>query len=206
VSGIAHNILLLTSETYSKYIHQKDRSNLIIFGDGAAATIITKSEEDKIFEFVLGTDGKGYKNLIVPNGGMRNRTTPDSEKIKELNSIMRTDSNLFMNGPEIFNFTLSVIPEIVDRALKKNNLEMKKINYVIFHQANNFMLEHLRKKIEIPKEKFYNNIEKSGNTVSSTIPIALRDCIEHQIIKKGDILLLVGFGVGYSWGATIIEI
>ena len=206
VSGIANNILLLTSETYSKYINQKDRSNLTIFGDGAAATIITQSDDEYIFDFALGTDGRGYKNLIVPNGGMRNRYQANAAEINEQDGCMRTDNNLFMDGPEIFNFTISVIPEIVDRVLKKTNLGMEDIDYVIFHQANHFMLEHLRKKIKIPKEKFYNNLEKTGNTVSSTIPIALRDCMEQKIIKEGDIILLVGFGVGYSWGATIIEI
>jgi 3-oxoacyl-[acyl-carrier-protein] synthase-3 len=137
---------------------------------------------------------------------MRNRKCENDAEKKEHNGCIRTDNNLFMNGPEIFNFTISVIPEIVDRALKKNKCEMTKIDYVIFHQANHFMLEHLRKKMKIPKDKFYNNIEKTGNTVSATIPIALRDCMDQQIIKKGDILLLVGFGVGYSYAATIIEI
>jgi 3-oxoacyl-[acyl-carrier-protein] synthase III len=205
-SGIAQNILLLTSETYSKHIHPKDRSNLSIFGDGAAATIISQSEKEKIFDFVLGTDGKGYKNLIVPNGGMRNRYQENAGEKIETNGCIRTDNNLFMNGPEIFNFTISIIPETIDKVLKKNRLELKEIDYVIFHQANSFMLEHLRKKMKIPREKFYNNIEKTGNTVSATIPIALRNSIEQQIIKEGDIVLLVGFGVGYSWGGTIIEI
>lgn len=205
-SGIAKNVLLLTSETYSKYIHPKDRSTLSIFGDGAAATIITQSEQGKIFDFVLGTNGKGYKNLIVPNGGMRNKLQENAAEKKDHNGCIRTDNNLFMDGPEIFNFTISIVPKVVDRVLEVNNLDLKKIDYMIFHQANNFMLEHLRKKMKIPREKFYNNIEKTGNTVSATIPIALRDCMDQHIIEEGDTILLVGFGVGYSWGGTIIEI
>jgi len=205
-SGIGRNILLLTSETYSKHIHAKDRANLAIFGDGAAATIITQSKQEQIFKFVLGTNGKGYKNLIVPNGGMRNKFQENAAEKKDHNGCIRTDNKLLMDGPEIFNFTISIIPKVVDRVLEVNNLELKKIDYLIFHQANYFMLEHLRKKMKIPREKFYNNLEKTGNTVSATIPIALRDCMDKEIIREGDIVLLVGFGVGYSWGGTIIEI
>ena len=205
-SGIATNILLITSETYSKYIHPKDRSNLSIFGDGAAAIIITKSEKEKIFNFVLGTDGKGYKNLIVPNGGMRCRYQENAEEKVDQSGSIRTDNNLFMNGPEIFNFTIKKVPAVVSNVLEKNNLNLNNIDFVIFHQANSYILEHLRKKIKIPKEKFYINLENTGNTVSATIPIALKDCLDKKLINKGELILLIGFGVGYSWGGTIIEI
>lgn len=205
-SGIATNILFITSETYSKYIHPKDRSNLSIFGDGAAAIIITKSEKEQIFDFVLGTDGKGYKNLIVPNGGMRCRYQENAEEKVDQSGSIRTDNNLFMNGPEIFNFTIKKVPAVVSNVLEKNNLDLNNIDFVIFHQANSYILEHLRKKIKIPKEKFYINLENTGNTVSATIPIALKDCLDKKLINKGELILLVGFGVGYSWGGTIIEI
>jgi 3-oxoacyl-[acyl-carrier-protein] synthase III len=205
-SGIAINILLITSETYSKYIHPKDRSNLSIFGDGAAAIIITKSEKEKIFNFVLGTDGKGYKNLIVPNGGMRCRYQENAEEKVDQSGSVRTDNNLFMDGPEIFNFTIKKVPAVVSNVLEKNNLDLNNIDFVIFHQANSYILEHLRKKIKIPKEKFYINLENTGNTVSATIPIALKNCLDKKLINKGELILLVGFGVGYSWGGTIIEI
>ena len=205
-SGIATNILLITSETYSKYIHPKDRSNLSIFGDGAAAIIITKSEKEKIFNFVLGTDGKGYKNLIVPNGGMRCRYQENAEEKVDQSGSIRTDNNLFMDGPEIFNFTIKKVPTVVSNVLEKNNLNLNNIDFVIFHQANSYILEYLRKKIKIPKEKFYINLENTGNTVSATIPIALKDCLDKKLINKGELILLIGFGVGYSWGGTIIEI
>lgn len=205
-SGIATNILLITSETYSKHIHPKDRSNLSIFGDGAAAIIITKSEKEKIFNFVLGTDGKGYNNLIVPNGGMRCRYQQNAEEKVDQSGSIRTDNNLFMNGPEIFNFTIKKVPAVVSNVLEKNNLNLNNIDFVIFHQANSYILEHLRKKIKIPKEKFYINLENTGNTVSATIPIALKDCLDKKLINKGELILLIGFGVGYSWGGTIIEI
>jgi len=205
-SGIAQNVLLLTSETYSKYIHPKDRSALSIFGDGAAATIIAKSEQENIFNFILGTDGKGYKNLIVPNGGMRSRYLENAAEVTDQSGCIRTDNNLFMDGPEIFNFTIENIPKVFHEILKANKVSLDEISYIIFHQANNYMLEYLRKKIKIPKEKFYNSLEKTGNTVSASIPIALCDCLNRQIIKTGDMVLLLGFGVGYSWGGTIIQI
>jgi 3-oxoacyl-[acyl-carrier-protein] synthase-3 len=111
-----------------------------------------------------------------------------------------------MNGPEIFNFTIQSIPSVVQNVLSKNNLNLDQIDYFIFHQANKFMLDYLRKKIKIPQEKFYNNMLLTGNTVSATIPIALKESIDNQIVKPGNKIMLVGFGVGYSWGATILEL
>ena len=205
-AGIANNILLVMSETYSKHINKKDFANRSIFGDGAAATIIEKSDEDHIFEFVLGTDGKGMNNLIIPNGGLRKRYDVNAELKTDESVNSRTDNDLYMNGPEIFNFTIKAIPNIIENTLKKNKLIIEEIDYIIFHQANKYMLDYLRKKIKVPPEKFYINMLETGNTVSATIPIALKDCFFNRIIKEGDKVLLCGFGVGYSWGATVIEI
>jgi len=206
LNNIATNVLLVTSETYSKYIHPKDRSNRTIFGDGAAATIIEKSVTEGIGKFVLGTDGSGYKNLIVPNGGLRNRYDVDAKEIDEGSGSIRTSNDLYMNGPEIFNFTIKVVPKLFSEILEKNKTRLEDLDYVIFHQANKYMIEYLRKKIKIPEEKFYINLLHTGNTVSSTIPIAIKDCLDNNIIKRGDKVLITGFGVGYSWGGTIIEI
>ena len=205
-SNIAKNILLITSETYTKHIHPKDKSNRTIFGDAAAATIIEKSEEIQIGEFVLGTDGSGYKNLIVPNGGLRNRYDPNAEEIEDGSGSIRTNNDIYMNGPEIFNFTIKAVPKVVSETLEKNNTTLGEIDYVIFHQSNKYMNEYLRKKINIPKNKFCENLLLKGNTVSTTIPIAIKDSLDNNLIKKGDKVLLVGFGVGYSWGGTIITI
>jgi len=205
-SGIANNVLLITSETYTKHIHPKDKSNRTIFGDGATATIIEKSENEGILEFSLGTDGSGFDNLIVPNGGLRKKYDINAKEIYDGSGSIRTDNNLYMNGPEIFNFTIKAVPIVVEQCLSKNQIDLDQIDYVIFHQANKYMIEYLRKKIKIPKDKFYNNMLHTGNTVSATIPIALKECIDNNIVKNGNKVLLVGFGVGYSWGATIIEI
>jgi len=205
-SNIAQNILLITAETYSKHINPKDLANKTIFGDGAAAILIEKSELENIFEFVLGSDGSGYNNLIVKAGGFRHPYNKDPE-IKMTNSgDIYTDNNLYMNGREIFNFTIEAVPLVVKECLMKNNLTIDEVDYFIFHQANKFMIDYLRQKIGIPENRFYNNIELTGNTVSSTIPIALKDAKDNSIIKPGDKILICGFGVGYSWGATIITI
>jgi len=204
--GIANSVLLIVADTYSKHIHKRDRTNRSIFGDGAAATIIEKSDINNIGNFILGTDGSGYDKLIVRNGGFRNDSDPNSiEKVYGENNIY-TDNELHMNGPDIFNFTIEKIPPTVFQCLKINNLSLDDIDFFIFHQANAYMLNFLRKRIKIPKEKFYIELSKTANTVSATIPIALSDAIINKKINKGDKVMLVGFGVGLSWGATIINI
>jgi len=205
-SKVATNILLITSETYTKHIHPKDKGNRTIFGDAAAATIIEKSEEEQIGEFVLGTDGSGYKNLIILNGGLRNRYNPNAKEIDDGSGSIRTNNNLYMNGPDIFNFSIKAAPKVVSETLEKNKINLENLDYVIFHQANKYMNEYLRKKINIPKDKYYLNLLNTGNTVSASIPIAIKDVLDNKVIKKGDKVLLVGFGVGYSWGGTIITI
>lgn len=209
ISGICKNVLLVMSETYSKHIHPLDKSTRTIFGDGAAAVLVEPSNNlySKVGEFVFGTDGKGANNLIVPAGGLRlppsNKTSIEEE---DEDGNIRSKNNLYMNGPEIFNFTIEVIPRLVDDTLKKNNLKKEDIDFFVFHQANKYILEFLRKKLKIPSEKFYINMEHIGNTVSASIPIALKMACNEGEIRKGDKVMIVGFGVGYSWGATIIQL
>lgn len=205
-ANIAENVLLVTAETYSKHIHHKDKGNRIIFGDGATSSIIQRSSEEGIMEFSLGTDGSGYANLIVPNGGLRNKYDKDAREIVSDSGSVRTANHLYMNGAEIFNFTIEEIPKTFFDVIEKNNLRFDDIDYFIFHQANEYINSFLRKKLDIPPEKYYLNMEIVGNTVSSTIPIALKDCFNRNILSMGNKVLLLGFGVGYSWGATIINI
>jgi 3-oxoacyl-[acyl-carrier-protein] synthase-3 len=205
-TGIAKNVLLIMAETYTKHIHPKDKGNRSIFGDGAAATIISYCDNEQIMNFDLGTDGKGMDKLIVPNGGLRKKYNTADQDVYDEGGKVRNNNYLFMDGPEIFNFTIEKIPGMVIKTLEKNNLTIDTINYVIFHQANKYMLDYLRKKLHIPLEKFYQNMENTGNTVSATIPVALKDSIDKGLVRKGDKVLIAGFGVGYSWGATVIEI
>ncbi|SDI57802.1 3-oxoacyl-ACP synthase III family protein [Chryseobacterium jejuense] len=197
-SGIANSILLITSETYTKHIHQKDKGNRCIFGDASASVIIEKDTNVGDYQFCLGTDGSGAENLMVKKGGFKRDFTlnPNHEFDPE---------NLYMNGPEIFNFTIEKIPGLVKETMAENGLTMDDIDYFVFHQANSFMLNYLRRKTKIPTEKFYIDMETTGNTVSATIPIALKNMQDKGLLKRGDKILLAGFGVGYSWGATIID-
>jgi 3-oxoacyl-[acyl-carrier-protein] synthase-3 len=206
MAGIASEILLITAETYSKHLHRLDKGNRSIFGDGAAATVISRSESEGIGNFDLGTDGKGFENLIIKDGGAKYHYSEETKDITDENGFVSNDNYLYMNGPEIFNFTIQNIPLLVNRTLTKNNLSLETIDYIIFHQANKFMLDYLRKKLKIPVEKFYQNMTNTGNTVSATIPIALKDSIDKKLIIKGNKVLLAGFGVGYSWAGTVIEI
>lgn len=202
---IANNILLVVAETYSKHIHRNDRTNLSIFGDAAAATIITKNDEDKIGEFVLHTDGSGYDKLIVKNGGSKFPVDTNAPEIEYGTDNVFTDNHLYMNGLDIFTFTIENVPVLVEETLIKNELKKEDVDFYIFHQANAFMLNFLRKKCKIPKEKFIIDMEDTGNTVSATIPIALKKALDLGIIIPNQKVMLVGFGVGLSWGATIIK-
>lgn len=195
-SGMAANVLLLTGETYSKYISESDISNRSIFGDAATASLITKSENDHIGKFVLGTDGKGAENLIVRN-------------INAQNAFRLTDGKspeLYMNGPEIFNFTIETIPPLVEDVCVKNRIAKNDVDYVILHQANKYIIEFLISTIGLDPSKCHIDMLEYGNTVSNTIPIALKDSWDRGLIKTGDKVLLAGFGVGYSWGSTIIRV
>ncbi len=193
-SQIAKNVILVTAETYSRHIHEKDKGNRSIFGDASTATFISNDGLYRIGDFVLGSDGSGYKNLIVKNGAMKNPKTA--------NEIEPNDNHLFMDGTEIFNFTAKEIPGLITEVLEKNNESIDSIEQFIFHQANTFMLDFLRKKIKIPQEKFIIDMEAYGNTVSSTIPIVLQNLINKN--QNQNKLLLAGFGVGYSWGAVTL--
>jgi 3-oxoacyl-[acyl-carrier-protein] synthase III len=204
-SGQAHNVMLFTAETYSKYINPRDRSIRTIFGDAGAATLIKGVEDcnEHIFPIAYGTDGSGAGNLIVPRGGARASAgvlTPPADE-----NFERSPDDLYMNGSEVFAFTLRRVPDSLSLALKQAKLSLEDVDLFVFHQANAFMLEHLRQKIGIPKEKFFMAMGDIGNTVSATIPIALKRAEQEGALRRGMKVALSGFGVGYSWATCIIE-
>ena len=202
---VAKNVLLITAETYTKHIHPMDKSVRTIFGDGAAATLVSAVDAEGIGQFVLGTDGSGYDKLIVPSGGMRLKPSVETavDRTDESENI-RSQDHLFMDGTEIFSFTIATVPRTVTEILEKNHLAMEDVDLFVFHQANKYMLDFLRKKCKIPSEKFYMNFADCGNTVSASIPIALARAEQDGALKPGMKVMLVGFGVGLSWGATMI--
>lgn len=205
-SKMAHNVLLVTSETYSKFLHPKDRSNRSIFGDAATCTLISESVKSGINDFLFGTDGSGFDKLIVKNGAGKNKFNDKAEdKVYGTDNIY-SENHLYMNGPEIMNFTSDIIPTFTKKLLKKNNLENENVDQFVFHQANAFMLNLLRKRIGIEKEKFYIDLQDGGNTVSNTIPIALKNYSQSIEIENCQNIIIVGFGVGLSWGGGLIRI
>lgn len=203
-SGIAKNVLVLTAETYQKYLHPSDKSNRSIFGDGAAACLISTEGIAEIGNFSLGTDGSGAEHLIVKTGAARCKQTTGNV-VEDEDGHQRFDDYLYMNGSAIFNFTLDAVPAMMKNILKKNQMECDEVDYFVFHQANKFMLNTIRKVCVLPKDKFYVNLETTGNTVSSTVMIALKDCLDKGTIQSGMKVMITGFGVGLSWGGTILK-
>lgn len=202
--GIAKNVLLLTAETYNKYLHPSDKSNRSIFGDGAAACLISTEGFARIGEFILGTDGSGADNLIVRTGAARQKDRTGLAVVDE-EGHMQYDDYLYMNGGAIFNFTLNVVPDMMQQILRKNNLTLDSVDYFLFHQANKFMLDTIRKVCSLSKDRFYVNLEETGNTVSSTIMIGLKNILDAGMISSGMQLMVTGFGVGLSWGGTMLK-
>lgn len=208
-TGQASKVLLLTAETYSKFINRQDRSVRTIFGDAAAAALISgvdPTPDPFIGPLIYGTDGSGAENLIVRTGGTREpRTHESAAELEDAAGNVRSRDNLFMNGPELFSFTLRIIPPAVDELLARAGIGLDEVDLFVFHQANQFMLEHLRKLLKIPEERFLISMRSCGNTVSSTIPIALKTACQAGRLHDGDRVMLVGFGVGYSWASALIR-
>jgi len=210
-TGQATNLLFLTADTYSKFLHPHDRGVRPLFGDGATATLVQarlgppQGNLPWLGPFVFGTDGRGMNNLIVPAGGMRRPACVQTSTAAGETEPVPSSDRLYMNGPEIFTFTLQAVPAAVAALLARAQRTIAEIDLFVFHQANRYMLEHLRDKLQIPPEKFVIAMSHVGNTVSSSIPIALKEAAARQQLTPGKLVMLVGFGVGYSWAATLMR-
>jgi 3-oxoacyl-[acyl-carrier-protein] synthase-3 len=196
----AGNVLLLTSDTYTKLLRETDASARSIFSDGAAATLISATTADRgtpplIGPFCFGTDGSGADHLIVRSGGFRNPNSPSQGR-----------PFLEMDGPGIFTFGLKRVPAAVTELLRRSQIAPSEIRLYIFHQASQIMLETLRKCLRIAPERYFMNISRHGNTISSTIPIALADAHAQGLTQPMDVILLAGFGVGLSWATTLVKL
>lgn len=193
--GIAKNVLLLTAETYNKYLHPSDKSNRSIFGDAAAACLISTEGIAEIGEMSLGTDGSGAKHLIVETGAARHKAATGKQTTDDDGHIRR-DDYLYMDGSAIFNFTLDAVPAMMKDILAKNEMVKENIDYYVFHQANKFMLNTIRKVCVLPKDKFYVNLNETGNTVSSTVMIGLKQCLDAGTITPGMKVMVAGCWCG----------
>jgi 3-oxoacyl-[acyl-carrier-protein] synthase III len=207
-SKLASKVLLVTADTYSKFIHPHDRSVRTLFGDGAAATLVvaaTQAEEASTGAFVFGTDGSGAQELIVPSGGSRLPRTVETAIVGQDNfGNCRSQDNLYMNGAAVMNFTLREVPKLFNAVKAKAGTDDENIDFLILHQANRFMLDALVKKMGFPKEKTPYCFENIGNTVSSSVPFVLADLMSKQEIRAGTRAVLLGFGVGLSWAGCFV--
>jgi len=207
-SAQARRGLLITSEAYSKWLHPQDRVNRTLFGDGASATLLEACEESRagLGPFVHGTDGSGYERLTIPVSGAHaidKDTTSLPEKV-DSGGNLTTDAHLFMDGPEIFRFAVDKVPPLLKNLLSKADITLEQVDHVVLHQANIFMLSYLIKIMKIPPEKATLEMKEVGNTVSTSIPLAIAMAAEGVRIADGQTLALLGFGVGYSWSAGLV--
>ena len=202
-SGLASNVLLLTGDTISKYLH-KDDKNRILFGDSATATLVSADGIATIGKSSYGSDGSGADKLIMKSRACRS-LTPTGNEEEDSEGNIRRDDFFYMSGESIFNFTIDRVPKLIEETLRVNGLKRDDIDYYVFHQANKFMLNTLRKVCGIDKDKFYINLENTGNTTSSTVPIGLKDSLDNGKITPGMNVMVAGFGVGLSWAATVLK-
>ncbi|MES1950264.1 3-oxoacyl-ACP synthase [Salinisphaera sp. S4-8] len=211
-TGQSKKLLLITADTYSKFVNPGDKSVRALFGDAAAATLMSASDvhgdgAEAIGPFVYGTDGSGAQDLIVPNSGLRNRAVDRPvEEYTDRHGNTRSDHNIYMNGRAVIEFTLREVPKAIDALCDKAGVSLDDIDAVVPHQASATVLEGIRKKLDLPAERFVVCMEDIGNTVSCSIPIAIKRAADKGQIKPGALLLLVGFGVGLSWGATLVRL
>ena len=206
-SGLASNILLVTADTYSKYISEKDRSTRLLFGDGAAATWITGSgSQQGIIDIQCSTSGKGHDKFMVPAGGCRVPKSGETSRPEtDRSGNTRTAENIKMDGMGILSFAKAKIPQQVTKVLARNEMTVEDIDLFVFHQASKVALDSLTRTLRINPEKVFQNLQEVGNTVSASIPIALKDALQTGRVAPGDKVLLCGFGVGLSWGTAILS-
>ena len=197
-SGEANNALIIGAETLSKALNWEDRGSCVLFGDGAGATVLTSTEEDCGIKCVnVKSDGSKGDSLVI-QGLPLNSPFKDGKEVSE--------NYINMNGREIFKFATKVMEESIVEILEKENIKIEDIAAIIPHQANLRIIDYVVKRLEIPREKFITNLQNYGNTSGASIPIALCESIDEGNLKKGDNIIMVGFGGGLTWGAALIKL
>ena len=197
-SGEANNALIIGAETLSKALNWKDRGSCVLFGDGAGATVLTSTEEDCGIKCVnVKSDGSKGDSLVI-QGLPLNSPFKDGREVSE--------NYINMNGREIFKFATKVMEESIVEILEKENIKIEDIDAIIPHQANLRIIDYVVKRLGIPREKFITNLQNYGNTSGASIPIALCESIDEGNLKKGDNIIMVGFGGGLTWGAALIKL
>ena len=205
-TALGKNILLVNADTYSKYINPRDRSAKILFGDGAAASIISGKESQGVIDIMLASSGNDFDSFYIPSGGCR-MPKSESTSVEAMDAAGNTHSaeNIHMNGFGVWKFIASTVPKQINEILSRNGYSVNDIDLYVFHQASKMTLDSLIKGSKIDPEKVFSNIQHVGNLVSASIPVALKDALIAGRLKKGDLVLLSGFGVGLSWGTIILR-
>lgn len=197
-SGEANNALIIGAETLSKALNWEDRGSCVLFGDGAGATVLTSTEEDCGIKCVnVKSDGSKGDSLVIQG-------LPLNSPFKDGREVSKNYIN--MNGREIFKFATKVMEESIVEILEKENIKIEDIAAIIPHQANLRIIDYVVKRLGIPREKFITNLQNYGNTSGASIPIALCESIDEGNLKKGDNIIMVGFGGGLTWGAALIKL
>jgi 3-oxoacyl-[acyl-carrier-protein] synthase-3 len=206
-AGAARRVLLITADTYSKVMHRGDRSMRTLFGDGATASLVEADSagSSHIGPFVFGTDGAGARHLIQEAGGTRLPRSAETARVfEDASGVARSADTLSMNGPAILAFTHREVPDSFEELLSASGWTRETVDFVVAHQANSFVLNSLAKKLRVPDERLPHRFSHTGNTVSSTIPIALAALHEEGALTRGKRLVLLGFGVGLSWAGAAL--
>ncbi|MBF0548638.1 MAG: ketoacyl-ACP synthase III [Candidatus Riflebacteria bacterium] len=197
-SGFCDYVLVIGGDILSKVLDFTDRNTCVLFGDGAGAIVLGPVEGDEgIFDVLLGADGSGSEHIIIPAGGTGMPTT--------LKTVEDRLHFVKINGKEVFKFSTKIVGDMIEEVLHRNRLTLNDVSLIIPHQANIRIIESAAKRFDCPMEKFFCNLEKYGNTVAGTIPIGLHEALSQGRIKEGDLVLLVGFGGGLSWGLIAIR-
>lgn len=205
-AGAVHRVLLLAGDTSYRTCSTEDRSVALLFGDAGSATLLERDAEAGPCHFVLGTDGSGEPHLQVPVGGYRQRFSPEALVRQECEGgNRRSGVELYMNGAEIFAFTLRAVPPLIKGVLARASLAATDVDYFVFHQANRFMLEHLFKRLKLPPERCVLGLRDYGNTSSASVPLALVTELRDRLQTAATSLVLAGFGVGFSWAGVSLH-
>lgn len=204
--GKGRRALLIVGDTISRLVSPQDKSTVFLFGDGVSAVALENDGAAGPMHFSLGTDGRGGNHLLVPAGGLRRRgDQTTAERRPRESGNLRSDEDLLMNGAEVFAFTLRSVPDLVQSTLAAAAWPVDAVDFFLFHQANAMMLRHLGKKIGIPEQKMPLSLDLYGNTSGASIPITMSSRLPDALRAVPKNLLMVGFGVGFSWGAAAVR-
>ncbi|HEY0832580.1 MAG TPA: 3-oxoacyl-[acyl-carrier-protein] synthase III C-terminal domain-containing protein, partial [Azospirillum sp.] len=199
--------LVLCGDTSSRHLRPDDRSTLPLFGDAGSATALERAADAPPLHVVVGTDGAGAPHIRIKAGGRRNTLVPPgTPRTAEEEARLFHDSRLTLNGAEVFSFTLRAVPPLIKEVLELAGTTVDAVDWAVLHQANKFMLDHLRKKTGFAEERFVVDMAEFGNTSSASIPLAISHRLGEDLSVDRRKVLLAGFGVGWSWGALVTDV